>query len=198
MLLLCSDGLTSDKLLSCIKRDNRKKAVIVVTADPEYKENNYHIPRVIDELKLCNLSVDLFDVDFQPVTKLLDYDVVMLTGGNPYYLLMSLRKCNAKPILKEISELKCLIGWSAGALVLCPTIKIIDEYSPEMNVWGLQDLTGMSLTSIQILPHYSKFLKRYNRFEERCHEYEIKNACKVIRINDGEGVLVENNVVSFI
>lgn len=198
MLSLCSNGLTSEKLISCVKGNDRKTAAIVVTADPEYKENNYHVPRVIEELKRCNPAVDIIDTDIDPVGKLLNYDVVMFIGGNPYYLLMSLRKCNAKPVLKEISENKCLIGWSAGALVLCSTIKIIDEYSPEMNLLGLDDLTGMEITNIQILPHYDKFLSRYEGFEEKCCEYEVRNQCKVVRISDGEGLLIENNSISVV
>ncbi|MDY4192537.1 MAG: Type 1 glutamine amidotransferase-like domain-containing protein [Oscillospiraceae bacterium] len=190
MLLLCSNGLTSDKLINCVKQQNGRTSAIVVTADPEYKENNYHIPRAIEELKQCGLQVDLFDIDFQPAYKLLDYDVVMFTGGNPYYLLKSLKKSNAQPILQELSENKCLIGVSAGAIVMGPTIKIINEYSPEMNLWGVQNLTGMKLTNVQVLPHYSRFLKKYDHFEERCCEYEKQYECKVIRLNDGEGIIV--------
>ena len=194
MLLLCSDGLTSDKLLGCVKQFGGLTAAVVVTADYEYKEKNYHVPRAVGELQKCGLSVDLFDIDFQPVRRLLNYDVTELIGGNPYYLLRSMRLCRAKDVLKELAEEKCLIGWSAGAIVLGPTIKIIDVYSPEMNLWGVKELTGMCLTDIQILPHYSRFEKRYDRFEQRCCEYETQNGCSVIRLNDGEGVLVDGNI----
>ncbi len=190
MLMLCSNGLTSSKLIESVQEQHGKTAAIVVTADYEYKEKNYHVPIAIAELKQCNLTVDLFDIDFQPACKLLDYDVVMFIGGNPYYLLQSLRKSNSKPILKELAERKCLIGWSAGAVVMGPTIKIMDVYTPEMNLWGLQDLTGMELTNVQVLPHYSRFIKRYDRFEERCCEYEKQYECKVTRLNDGEGIIV--------
>lgn len=74
-----------------------------------------------------------------------------------------------------------------------PTIGIIHMFSPEMNHWGLTDLTGMNLTDIQILPHYSKFLSRYDKLEERCLKYEKENLCQVIRLNDGEGIVIKDN-----
>ncbi len=51
-------------------------------------------------------------------------------------------------------------------------------------------LTGMSLTNIEILPHYTRYLSKFDRFEEIAAEYEIENDCKILRIDDGQGVFV--------
>lgn len=193
MLLLCSDGLTNSKLQNCVKEFGGKTAALVVSADHVYKEKNYHVPRVTEELQQCGLTVDLFDLDIQCVNELLCYDVIEFIGGNPYYLLKLLRECHAEKILTEFAQNRCLIGWSAGAIVMGPTIGIIDVFSPEMNQWGLTDLTGMNLTDVQILPHYDKFLNRYDKLEERCLKYEKENLCQVIRLNDGEGIVIKDN-----
>lgn len=68
MLVLCSNGLSSEKLQTYIrsKMIGCKNAALVVTADNEYKENNYHVPRCISELESLNLTVDIFDLDKQP------------------------------------------------------------------------------------------------------------------------------------
>lgn len=63
-----------------------------------------------------------------------------------------------------------------------------------MNFLKLDDLSALKLTDVQILPHYSKFLKRYDNFEEKCLEYEKENQCSVFRINDGEGVIIDDKV----
>lgn len=192
MLMLCSNGLTNETLLNEVRKyiKSDQRAAIVVTADNEYKEQNYHVPRVMSELQSIGLKVECFDIDVQDVKLLLSYDVVEFIGGNPYYLLNSLRKTNAKPILKELAEQKVLIGWSAGALVMCKSLDLINVYSPEMNFLHMTDLQGMNLTDTYILPHYNKFLKRYDRFEERCQNFEQMNNCKVIRLNDGEGIVL--------
>lgn len=59
MLILCSNGLSSDALKSEIRKHVAKftKAALVVTADNEYKENNYHIPRCVEELGQLGLSM---------------------------------------------------------------------------------------------------------------------------------------------
>lgn len=196
MIVLCSNGLSSEKILSHIrsKIENCKTAALVVTADNEYKENNYHVPRVISELESLNLCVDIFDLDNQKAELLLNYDVVEFIGGNPYYLLHSIRRSNAKEILQEIAVNNILIGWSAAAFVFGPTLELVNRYSPEMNFLGLDNLNGLSLTNVQVLPHYNKFLTRFEQFEEKCSAYEKEKNVNVILINDGDGVFIDKEV----
>ncbi|MBE6654396.1 MAG: hypothetical protein E7608_02920 [Ruminococcaceae bacterium] len=194
MIILTSNGLSNAKLLNELgKYIKSGKAALVVTADNEYKEKNYHVERLRRELELLGLAVELFDFDKQTPSELLNYEVAELIGGNPYYLLESIRKNGFYDVLKHFAENKYLVGCSAGALVLTPTLNLVDIYSPEMNIVGLEDLTACALTDIQILPHYSKFIKRYDGFEERCAEYEKENNCKVIRLNDGEAIIADGH-----
>lgn len=196
MLVLCSNGLSSKKILSHINDmvSHCKTAALVVTADNEYKESNYHVSRCVSELESLNLKVDIFDLDKQPADLLLDYDVVEFIGGNPYYLLHSIRENNATEILKDIAINRILIGWSAAAFVFSPTLELVNCYSPEMNFLGLTDLRGLSLTQVQVLPHYNKFLSRFDKFEEKCCIYEKEYNVSVIRINDGEGVFIDEEI----
>lgn len=196
MLVLCSNGLTSESLLGMMrsKMDGCKTAALVVTADHEYKEKDFHVPRCVAALESLGLTVALFDLDRQAAAQLLDYDVVEFIGGNPYYLLNSIRKSNAAEVLKELSEKKILIGWSAAAFVFGPTLELVDRYTPEMNFQGLTDLRGLSLTEVQVLPHYTRYLPRFEGFEEKCRLYEQEKQVQVIRLDDGEGVLIDTEV----
>jgi dipeptidase E len=196
MLVLCSNGLSSEPLLGMMrsKMDGCKTAALVVTADHEYKEKDFHVPRCVAALESLGLTVALFDLDRQAAAQLLDYDVVEFIGGNPYYLLNSIRKSNAAEVLKELSEKKILIGWSAAAFVFGPTLELVDRYTPEMNFQGLTDLRGLSLTEVQVLPHYTRYLPRFEGFEEKCRLYEQEKQVQVIRLDDGEGVLIDTEV----
>lgn len=196
MIVLCSNGLSGEMLLSQLrgKMVNCKRAALVVTADNEYKEKNYHIPRCTVELESLGLAVELLDLDRQPAELLRQYDVVEFIGGNPYYLLDSIRKNHAATILEEIARTKILIGWSAAAFVFGPTLELVNRYSPEMNFLGLTDLRGIALTEVQVLPHYSRFLSRFEGFEETCRAYEEEHNVRVIRINDGDGVIVDGEI----
>lgn len=192
MLILCSNGLTSDALLDTVREQTGGSghAALVVTADHEYKEKNYHVPRCISELGSIGLSVSCMDLDELPPELLLDYDVVEFIGGNPFYLLNAMRKCNCREILLKMAREKVLIGWSAGALVMGPSLELVNGYSPEMNFLKLSNLTALNLTEVEVLPHYSKFLQRFEGFEEKCAAYEKKYGREVIRLNDGEGVVI--------
>lgn len=194
MLVLCSNGLSSEEISDAIRKyiNGCKTAALVVTADNEYKEKNYHVKRCVDELTSLNLCVDVLDIDKVPAEKLLAYDVVEFIGGNPYYLLNSIREHKAEDILKKIADDKILIGWSAAAFVFGPTLELINRYSPELNFLGLNDLKGLALTEAEVLPHYSKYLSRFDKFEEVCSDYEKEKKVQVIRLNDGEGVFIRN------
>lgn len=198
MLILCSNGLSSEKLLTFTydKMGACKTAALVVTADNEYKEKNYHVHRCVEELEALKLSVDIFDLDKQAADLLYNYDVIEFIGGNPYYLLHSIRKNNATEILKNIAVKKILIGWSAAAFVFGPTLGLVDCYSAEMNFLGLKDLNGIALTNIEVLPHYNRFIQRFEQFEEKCCIYEKEHKVNVIRINDGEGIFIDGEKIS--
>ncbi len=194
MIILTSNGLSNRFLLrQAGKYINSGKAALVVTADHEYKEKNYHVKRLTRELQVLGLCVDCFDFDTQSPSELMRYDVVEIMGGNPYYLLNSIKVHHFSDALKAFAESRCLIGCSAGSVVLTPSLKLIDLYTPEMNIVELKELSALNFTNRQILPHYSRFLNRYDAFEERCSKYEKESRSTVIRLNDGEGVFIDEN-----
>jgi dipeptidase E len=195
MLILTSNGLSSDNLIKRMEQECLllSKAVIVTTASVGYKENDYHIPRLTQELNSLGLSVDYFDFDFQNPKLLLNFDVIEINGGNPFYLLRSMRKTKCEAIIKKLIEEKIVIGISAGSIIMQRNINLIAQYSPELNEGiNLTDLSGFGFSSIELLPHYSRFVLKFEKFEEKAKEYEITNNCKVIRINDGQAV-IENS-----
>ena len=200
MLILCSNGLSSEKIMTALQQKFKelRTSALVVTADNEYKENNYHVNRCIEELKSLNLSVDIFDIDSQNPKLLLKYDVVEFIGGNPFYLLNSIRIHKVENVLKQLAKEKILIGWSASAFVFSPSLDLDNKYSPELNFLNLKDLNGLSLTSLEVLPHYSKFIDRFDNFEEICSTYEKDKNIKVIRLNDGDAIFIDGDNVKFI
>jgi len=193
MLVLCSGGLTSaavrEALRPCVA--GRERAALVVTADEVYKEKNYHVPRCAAELEGFGLRVDVLDIDKAPCAALERYGVVEFIGGNPFYLLASLRRHGAEPILRRVAASGVLIGCSAAAFAFGSTLALVNRYSPEMNTPGLTDLTALRLTDIEVLPHYSRFLSRFDRFEETCAGYEAERGVRVLRLNDGDAVLID-------
>ena len=196
MLILTSNGLSSDNLMKEMSKycASLSKAVLITTASVGYKEKDWHIPRLTKELMSFSLTVDYFDFDVQSPELLLQHDLIEIIGGNPFYLLKSMRKANCEGVMKKLIQDKIVIGISAGSVVMQKNINLIAQYSPELNEGiDLIDFSGFGFTDIELLPHYSKYMTRFDRFEERAREYEIANDCNVIRINDGQAVIVTND-----
>jgi dipeptidase E len=193
MLLLTSNGLTAPALRARAASllSGCRSLALVTTASVGYKEKDWHVPQLSGELRACGLArVDCFDFDCQSASALLAYDAALLIGGNPFYLLSSIRRANAAPVLQTFALHRVLIGVSAGAMVLGPSLALANLYTPEMNAEvGLTDLTGLDLTCAQVLPHYKKFLSRFDRFEERAAEYERQTGARVLRLDDGQAAL---------
>lgn len=193
MLLLTSNGLSSPALLeqtrSILPKD-AKTAALVTTASLGYKENDKNVPRLTAELEALGLRVTLKDIDTEAVAVLAAFDVVELMGGNPFYLLKRLNEENAKPILAHILENGMLIGVSAGSLVLQSSIELVSRITPQMNDdVGLDALEGLSIAKAEILPHYSRFLQKYEHFEETAAAYERETGTSVVRLEDGQALL---------
>jgi len=187
MIILCSNGLTSPALRRAAGRfaKARGRAALVVTADPDYREKNYHVPRCKEELAALGLRAEIFDFDFQPPEALLNYDAVELMGGDPCYLLDSIHRHGGEDALRRVAEKGLLIAWSAGALALGPSLELFQRLEPG------GDAQALGLTDLEILPHYSRFHTRYEGLEAQCAAYEKERGRKVCRLDDGEGLLLD-------
>lgn len=63
MLLLTSNGLSSERLMRAAGQHIVPgRAALIVTADPEYRAQNRHVPRLTQELQLvCTPSLAIID-----------------------------------------------------------------------------------------------------------------------------------------
>lgn len=198
MIILTSNGLSSDALLNEARKytANKGKAVIITTASLGYKEKDWHIPRLTTELESLGLSVDYFDFDSQDAQALLAYDVIEILGGNPFYLLKQLQIEENKAVIRKIAKEKVLIGISAGTLVLQRNINLVAQFSPEMNnEVGLTDFSGLGLTDLEILPHYHRYMSRFDHFADTAQQYEKANDCSITRLDDGEAIFINRDQI---
>ena len=129
------------------KTINELSAVIITTASSEWKELNKHA--VLAKQKMENMGfnkVDFLDIEFDDPSKLKNYNLIYINGGNPFYLLYYLKKSGADKIISNlVNQGIVVIGISAGAVVLGPNINIVDYFDRNLNLINLEDLTGLNL-----------------------------------------------------
>jgi dipeptidase E len=118
-----------------------RRAVFVPFAAVSLPWNEY-LGRVREAM---GISLELVDRDLG------EADLVVVGGGNTFQLL---RECRQRGLLEKIRErvrggMKYL-GWSAGAVLACPTIKTTND----MPIVDPGSLDALGLVGFQINGHY--------------------------------------------
>lgn len=167
--------------------------VIITTASVEWKEKNKHAvsaKRVLENMGFKKVA--FLDVEFENPDKLKDFDIIYINGGNPFYLLYHLKKIGADKIIQKLANKGIiLVGVSAGATVLGPSIKIVQYFDSEKNIVKLKNLSALKLTDMIILPHYK------TEYENKVKDFEKKCRCRVTRLKDSQSILIFGNKVKF-
>jgi dipeptidase E len=100
--------------------------------------------------------------DAEEQRKLIYSNIVLISGGNTFGLLQNLRSSGLDKSIEEFVEKSdfVLAGFSAGALVLTPTIEICNLPGFDENLIGLKDLTGLGIVNFEVFPHYNEHLQK--------------------------------------
>jgi dipeptidase E len=193
-LLLLSSGIDSPNVLPSAREriEGYSSAVIVTTASREYKEKNKHA--IVTQASLLALgleTVDYLDVEFEDASALLNYDVIFIGGGHPFYLMQHLIRSGADSVLREISAEgdAFIIGNSAGAVVLGPDLRIVSTFDPDL-AEGYENLAGVGLFPFTVLPHANRWEERLPDLKDRLSNFSEDTGLYVERIRDGDGAYV--------
>lgn len=94
--------------------------------------------------------------------KLLNSNILLISGGNTFVLLDNLRKSCLDQAIVEFTQKSefILSGFSAGALVLSPTIAISNLPNFDDNLVGITDLNGLGIFDFEVFPHYEEDLHK--------------------------------------
>jgi len=113
--------------------------------------------------------------------KLLDSNILLISGGNTFTLLNNLRESGLDHTVKEFAQKPSFVlsGFSAGALVLTPTIDVCNLPNFDDNLVDITDLTGLGIINFEVFPHYvdnlhEKIIKEY-RLTAHYQVREISN-----------------------
>lgn len=117
--------------------------------------------------------------------KILSSKILIITGGNTFKLLNHLRRSGLSETIKQFWQKDGVVlsGFSAGAIVLTPTIDVSNYGDP--NEIGLTDLTGLGIVDFEVWPHYEP------NQEIQVTEYKTKNHQDLKTISDDEIVVID-------
>lgn len=110
------------------------------------------------------------------INKLLSANILVITGGNTFALLDNLQKSGLAEAVVKFSQKPefVLSGFSAGAIVLTPTIATSSIKGYDENLVGIKDLTGLGIVDFEVFAHYSKQWKKAVKDYEKSTTNEVK------------------------
>ena len=127
--------------------------------------------------------------------KLRNSNILIISGGDPFQLLINLRKSGLDTAITQFTKKEEFIiaGYSAGAYVLTPTLKtakIFNENYPGGKKYKTQDkikdFTGLGIVDFEIFAHYSEV--HHKKILDHYIESRSKN---VKTIADNEFLVVD-------
>lgn len=97
-------------------------------------------------------------VDFTAIEKnqwearLKDADIIVLGGGNPFYLLYAIEKKGFKESLLKYLDKKVIVGISAGSMVMGKFLAIEPKEESRQYLLNKKQ-TGLNLVDLSLIPH---------------------------------------------
>jgi dipeptidase E len=189
-LLLASRGIPRmPELLEA--RGNR--AVLVPTA-----ANPLADPAIADEVEaeLAAAGLDVVRIDLEQVAPpqvraaLASADVLVVSGGDPFYLLRAARRTGfASAARAALASGAVYVGYSAGAMLAAPTLEPLRWTSP-FTAPPTLELTGLDLADVLVLPHHD----RTGRAERHAEAQRVfADRVRLVPLRDGELVIQEGS-----
>jgi len=212
MLILSSCGFESSELLPfCLDRleeppENVKITVVLTAAISFYEEvvvNDFckYITALFNKSGIQEIS--FFDFAKDNPNYLFDSNIVLIMGGNPYYLLQQVKKSDSEEIIRKIAlSNRIVIGVSAGAMMLSNGLVYFKDFlrinNDGFDDFGLEDLIGLQLADHYIWPHFDVHLSEKPDLDDELTKLEQELKIKVTRLNDSENIVVENGKEAFV
>lgn len=120
--------------------------------------------------------------------KLLASNILVISGGNTFDLLHNLRRSGLDQSIKHFLDKPdfVLAGFSAGAIVLTPSIGICDLPDFDENRIDLQDLAGLGVVNFEIFPHYNQQLH-----QDLLKDYQKTTNNRVRKLTDEDYICID-------
>jgi dipeptidase E len=187
------DGANTIKFL--VESQNLQGAsAAFIASQPDTKR--YYFCKAQEIYKSLGIDLDIY-IDFESgfndalMEDVLDRPIIHLSGGNTYRFLYSLQSLDLADKLSGYAQAGgVLIGISAGAVLLTPTIEST-VLCGDVNLVGLSDSRSLGLVSFMFSPHATKQQAEL----EAAKELVDKKNREIYLCNDNESVVILNNEI---
>lgn len=197
-LLLASNGkFLIDRGYALLRMQKSDIRIGYVTTASKGVEDVQYLEDHKQAMRECGYAFEELDIEGKTKRQLYEFfkdkNVIHVEGGNTFYLLKAFRETGCDVIAKELlARGIAYVGSSAGAYLACPTIEASMWKPIQHDHYGVTDLRGLHLVPFLVVAHYIDDKKKYI-------QKGIMSAAYPVRIlRDGQGILVEDGVATFV
>ncbi|MCL5407014.1 MAG: Type 1 glutamine amidotransferase-like domain-containing protein [Patescibacteria group bacterium] len=191
-LFLSSIGLAPETNLDFFKLVGKEPSEIAIGFIPtasDVEENKSYVQMDLEDIKKIGMKSVIVDLKNENslYEKLSKVDVIMVEGGNTFYLLDWARKSRFDKIIgKLLDEGKIYYGISAGSYITCPNIEAATWKPRDRNFIKLKDLTGLNLVPFILSAHFGEQFRKY--IEQGAESVKLP----VVALYDTQAIVVED------
>jgi len=198
LILTSSGNFITTNNINCFlpKKIVNCKIAYIITASKKVDDTNYidkHRQKM-DELNFSYTEIDIAGQNKNELKKTLGgYDIVMVEGGNSFYLLKAVRESGFDNIIKDlIAKDVVYIGSSAGSYIVCPSIVMATWSKQKFDECGITDHTAINLVPFLIQAHYTPDMQKMLKKKSKNLQYPIR------ALNDEQAILVRNEKIQLL
>ncbi|MFH1694717.1 MAG: Type 1 glutamine amidotransferase-like domain-containing protein [Patescibacteria group bacterium] len=201
-LLLASAGITNqsiaDTLVGLVGKSAKESKIGFVSTAVNVQEGNkdWYITQLTNLQKYGFSWIDMIDISVPGVDwkdRLASVDVIVVSGGNTFYLLDQVRKTKFDEWLKGVLNEKVYVGISAGSILMTPTIAVSSVEPGDKNTPELTDVSGLGYVDFEVSPHVPDYISY-----ESVEEYVAKTKKPLYAIDDQTAIKVVDGKIDVV
>jgi len=197
-LFLTSAGFqpeTKEKFLKLLGKDPKETLVAFIPTAAGPDKNKDYVRWTIDQIKELGMkakTIDLVDENEQSLNeKLSDCDVIIVNGGNTFFLLEWVKKSGFDKVIRPLLEQgKIYVGISAGSYIACPTIEQSKwKHLDDPDKASRTDLSALDLVNFLIVAHYT------DEYKEVIGNGVKTTNCPVVVLTDQQAIVIDGDSI---
>ena len=183
------DRFLPKKIVDC-------KIAYIITASKKVDDTSYieRHRQKMDELNFSYTEIDIAGKNEDELKKILDgHDIVMVEGGNTFYLLKAVRESGFENVIKDLIKKGVVyIGSSAGSYITCPSIITATWSNRGFDRCGIADYSAMNLVPFLIKAHYTPDVKAVLDEKAKGLQYPMRV------LSDDQAIIVRDGKVQLL
>lgn len=183
-----------------IKEDLKEKKLLFIPTASIVEEINFYVEEAKVAFKNLGMKLDILELtavnESEAKEKISAADYLYVSGGNTFFLLQELkRKKLLSLIVEKVNNGMVYIGESAGTMIATADIEYAEGMDNKDMAKDLDNTKALNLIDFYPLVHYGEF--PFVEVSEQ-REKKYKNKLNLIKINNEQAIIVEDEKISVI